>query len=303
MSEVTNPTCPRCGYDQSGTAGSWTDACPLKGVCAECGEGFAWSDVLNPHPTTLHWYAEHSPTRRALLWRTIRTLVMLIDPGQFWSRVRGDIDRSTIKLVWFVSLAFVFAHLAVSVFGYIAAQTGQQTFHAVTRPVGTISDLGKTLVNANLFPYWELVGPWSAPTLLYDPGNIFIYPVIGVLLGWTTLVWVCVVLIIRRVDPAHSRTPGALRRALIINPIALVVSAEYFRAYDIAGNAYTGLQFNIWFEMLAVLTLVAIVVWNLIYWSNFAARVCRNSYTLQAVLFGNALAIGPPVLLLLMLIF
>lgn len=40
--------CPRCGYDLHGTIDTWTDACPLTGVCSECGLEFIWSEILCP---------------------------------------------------------------------------------------------------------------------------------------------------------------------------------------------------------------------------------------------------------------
>ncbi|MCZ6834720.1 MAG: hypothetical protein O7G85_03005, partial [Planctomycetota bacterium] len=35
-----------CGYDLRGTMGDWTNACPLRGVCSECGLGFDWADMI-----------------------------------------------------------------------------------------------------------------------------------------------------------------------------------------------------------------------------------------------------------------
>ena len=108
------PTCPRCGYDQSDAVKTWTDRCPLTGVCAECGAELEWSEVCRVHPGTLWWYAEHAPNRRALLWRTPLTLLMLIDPGRFWARVRGDLERRTPALIWFVLLASVYTYMCSS---------------------------------------------------------------------------------------------------------------------------------------------------------------------------------------------
>ena len=42
------PTCPRCGYDLSGIVASWTNSCPLTGICSECGLKFRWGAVLMP---------------------------------------------------------------------------------------------------------------------------------------------------------------------------------------------------------------------------------------------------------------
>ncbi|MFG0304904.1 MAG: hypothetical protein ACF8Q5_01680 [Phycisphaerales bacterium JB040] len=38
--------CPYCRYDLSGIASSWTDRCPLRGVCSECGTALEWRRVF-----------------------------------------------------------------------------------------------------------------------------------------------------------------------------------------------------------------------------------------------------------------
>ena len=45
-----NPSCPCCGYDQSGAIAAWNHAasrsCPLRGTCSECGAELWWGDVF-----------------------------------------------------------------------------------------------------------------------------------------------------------------------------------------------------------------------------------------------------------------
>ncbi len=38
--------CPTCGYDLRGTMGDWSRACPLRGVCSECGLQFEWAEMI-----------------------------------------------------------------------------------------------------------------------------------------------------------------------------------------------------------------------------------------------------------------
>ncbi|MFT3687010.1 MAG: hypothetical protein QM783_19165 [Phycisphaerales bacterium] len=52
--------CPRCGYDLGGIAASWREACPLRGVCSECGLEVDWSRVLNAERWTPTWLVEHA---------------------------------------------------------------------------------------------------------------------------------------------------------------------------------------------------------------------------------------------------
>ncbi|HLO39750.1 MAG TPA: hypothetical protein VK176_01910 [Phycisphaerales bacterium] len=90
--EPVKPRCPRCGYDLGGTVATWTESCPVSGVCAECGLAIIWGDVLNPARWTPHWSYEqdcgdlHFQRRRRIpstLWR------MLWAPG-FWRGMRME---------------------------------------------------------------------------------------------------------------------------------------------------------------------------------------------------------------------
>ncbi len=58
MKPIT-PTCPKCGYDQSGEIATWESQCPLEGRCPECGFDFVWADVMDPVPKceTSSWIA------------------------------------------------------------------------------------------------------------------------------------------------------------------------------------------------------------------------------------------------------
>ena len=38
--------CPKCSYDLRGTMGDWSRACPLRGVCPECGLQFEWAEMI-----------------------------------------------------------------------------------------------------------------------------------------------------------------------------------------------------------------------------------------------------------------
>lgn len=42
--------CPRCSYDLRGTMGDWSRACPLRGVCPECGLQFEWAEMIGASP-------------------------------------------------------------------------------------------------------------------------------------------------------------------------------------------------------------------------------------------------------------
>ena len=82
------PTCPRCGYDLSGIVASWTNSCPLTGICSECGLAFRWRDLLDPRFLIKPLLFEQAQSRLVLsffytLWRAMR-------PWSFWSWVRME---------------------------------------------------------------------------------------------------------------------------------------------------------------------------------------------------------------------
>lgn len=92
------PRCPRCGYDQSGLAATWTSSCPLAATCTECGYEFDPGDAFNPTRRRLPWLCEHAK-RRWLALATLRTLATLLWPPAFWKRVRPEHPVRARRLV------------------------------------------------------------------------------------------------------------------------------------------------------------------------------------------------------------
>jgi len=80
--------CPRCGYDQRGVVATWTETCPLSGICTECGLDINWSEVLCPEKYEPHWCIEFEPRRSRLPLAVIRTMVRSCRPWRFWTRLR-----------------------------------------------------------------------------------------------------------------------------------------------------------------------------------------------------------------------
>lgn len=85
------PNCPRCGYDLSGAVDSWTDRCPLEGVCPECGYLVVWSEIFRfgDCPWLFEWYGRRSFRR---LWVTIWRALW---PWSFFRSVREVRGRPT----------------------------------------------------------------------------------------------------------------------------------------------------------------------------------------------------------------
>jgi len=82
------PVCPRCGYDQSGEIARWSEACPLRGVCVECGYEIEWADVLDASRRQAEGFFEHTHGPFRSLIAAWRTWLWTLMPWLFWRRVR-----------------------------------------------------------------------------------------------------------------------------------------------------------------------------------------------------------------------
>jgi hypothetical protein len=83
--------CPRCGYDQRGVIESWMEACPLLGVCSECGLKMVWSEVIRPDKYEPRWCVEF----RSAGWivrSAWRTLLLSFRPWRFWHELKMSHD-------------------------------------------------------------------------------------------------------------------------------------------------------------------------------------------------------------------
>ncbi len=99
------PTCPRCGYDQSGAVAAWTDQCPTRGVCPERGLDFAWVVIFRPNLHDVRGFFEHARTVRQHLWWSLTTLPLVLTPNRFWRRISLDVPpRPCRSLLWIVLL-------------------------------------------------------------------------------------------------------------------------------------------------------------------------------------------------------
>ena len=118
MDEPLPATCPRCGYDQSGIVATWTEACPLEGVCSECGLEMEWKDVLGPDAGALRWFVEHVP-RIQVLPASIATMFRVLLPWVFWRQVqlqgRMRLRRAVLGMALVLGGLHVMASVAIGV--------------------------------------------------------------------------------------------------------------------------------------------------------------------------------------------
>jgi hypothetical protein len=103
-------TCPRCEYDLSSTA-SWTQACPLEGVCSECGTCFRWSDLLAASTPPPDWSPE-SP-RRWFVLSSLHAAALACRAGALWKAVSIRHNVRPARLLSHAALWGICAHFAL----------------------------------------------------------------------------------------------------------------------------------------------------------------------------------------------
>jgi hypothetical protein len=82
--------CPRCDYDLSGEVRTWEDACPLSGVCPECGLVMRWGALLAKDARRPEAFFETSRAnpRKAF----IETFRRAKNPYRFWQWVKMEYE-------------------------------------------------------------------------------------------------------------------------------------------------------------------------------------------------------------------
>jgi len=101
--------CPRCEYDLRGAVGSWSDSCPIAGICAECGLSFWWGEIFDPGRTAPTWCIEFAGgERRAGPGRLVRaaasTALRSLIFWQFWGRLRMSHSVVGPRLLLYITL-------------------------------------------------------------------------------------------------------------------------------------------------------------------------------------------------------
>ncbi len=100
--------CPRCGYDLSALPPTWEAACPLYGLCSECGYEVEWSVVLDPQGRVPGWFFEAEIFSRWAWGRVfVQTWLAALVPWMFWKRVRLETPVRIRCLWWFAAVALV----------------------------------------------------------------------------------------------------------------------------------------------------------------------------------------------------
>ena len=306
MREQT-PTCPKCGYDQSGEIATWESYCPVEGQCPECGIVFAWGSVFRPLLNDLSWYSEHAKSLPRMIWRTPRTLWKLILPHRFWREVDVTKRVSIRRLLVWVIFVLVAVHLLVAIphgIGYFQLNNWPKV--SVSRYYQLYGGHGiAKLVLDGIFAPFVYTQPSSMGYVLSQQMSLrqyedwyreIIRPMIFQL-GFIAL-WLAVLLAI-----PHTRRIAKLRRAHIaraalLSGLAMVLTFEFMRLcwamYGATGHSMPWL-----YRYLSRGIVPTMCVWQIVFWASAVGigwrvrpwKLLVALGTLAALLGGTALRV------------
>ena len=118
--------CPRCGYDQRGAISTWTESCPLNGVCSECGLEWRWAEVFNPRLHRPRWCVEYGRVI-AFPWRCVKTLCVSFWPWRFWWGLQMSHEARWLRIAAYLLVIFLAVYAA---FAFEVGRVAYQSWRA-----------------------------------------------------------------------------------------------------------------------------------------------------------------------------
>lgn len=157
------PQCPRCGYDQSGLIATWESACPLAGVCSECGYEFHWREVLNPEQRRLDGFVEHCPWKLVPLV-AFRTLAWAWLPWVLWRRVKLHHEVVPKRLLAWLAVVLIGWHVVNAGLAVVSQYVLEYQVRSYVQSQSKLYAIPFEINKAEL-----LVNALVWPVLRYDP--------------------------------------------------------------------------------------------------------------------------------------
>jgi len=300
------PICPKCGYDQSGTIATWTAQCPTQGRCNECGIQFQWANIFDPSRTRIHWYTEHTRSPLGLILKTPGTLLRILLPHRFWRAV--DITKVTHpwRLIIWVMLIMLLAHLLISIPNGFVVRNNQNWSNLTLSQYYQIYHnygIAENICDAIAFPFfdahpqayshqWTLFVTKGRPNVWYEE----FFGVINFQLGFLSL-WLLILYAIPTTKKLAKIRSAHVIRAAALSFLMIFLSFELSRFLKLL-YPMTGSRFNlIWIGIRLVVP--AAVIWQILFWSSAISigwKVRRWKLlvilgTLAALLGGSAFSI------------
>lgn len=289
---VHHPSCPRCGYDQSGAIAAWErfapPSCPLDGTCTECGLEFAWRDLLNPvYALQLNMF-EHAQMRRIASflytwWKALR-------PWALWSWIRMEHPIRRGPTARFAVLGLLLTHSIVIAFSVAITFAMVRTVGLIPRTMYMVGSVKQSAIRAaNPFGVdWVYGSPHSSISRAIAP--LELVALLAVMLVPLTFALLPVTLRKARVRRAHLGRIWSYSLVWLPIPFAatwlihqgmividFVERSQGKRPFWLS-NAMDRIR-----DVDGWITLAAVAVWTATWWSFAAGRYLR---------LPNAAAIG-----------
>jgi hypothetical protein len=185
--------CPRCGYDQRGVIDTWQNACHLRRACAECGLEIEFAELLSAKIRRPRWCIEFSKSNRFLPCRFLTTLVVSMNPWQFWRELKMSHPPQWPALRLFVTGALALMYVSFCVLNGGRALMAWEQYHRgvparvrISSGAPPSNQIG-TYGCITSVPWWAAVGqamlmPWSTKSpgaLVPDPATMAAFNSLG----------------------------------------------------------------------------------------------------------------------------
>ncbi len=243
--------CPRCDYDLAGAVSSWSDSCPVRGTCSECGLEFAWSDIINERLTGPRWSYEHG--KLLSVGRLISTMArVVLVPGP-WRALRLELVIMPRRLMVVFAGSVVLLHLMLAGAAILEFVDSRMFF------VWTVEEVFERLMPIMVWPYGRRIPMFrGSEALTY--------------LAWIGMQWFCMALLMLILDETFRRV--RVRRAHLLRGTAysFVVASAGVAVFLCAASASV---LHPAAEALVVVTLIAPTFWLGLWWYSFVKRYLR----------------------------
>ncbi len=293
--------CPRCAYDLSGPVPTWTESCPVAGICPECGLDCRWTDIFDPLRDVPSWFFEFAPLRRVPAFPS--TLVRAHLPWGFWRDVKLSFPHRPRRLALFAALVLgvvwafgIIALFLLSGFAYRSLypiQWVRMSGRWVQR--GGVFDIGEILPTLGRAAAWPLQvpvgpfgGPWAESTwfvvafLVITPAGFFL---LGETLGRA------------KVRAAHVLRAGVYTAApaalLFCAVFALRIASEWYMATHSAWNNPNAMRLYRTADLLVdneAPMLTPLIPWTVLCWWIVGRRYFRIEHPLSVALAMTSIA-------------
>jgi len=176
--------CPRCGYDLSGVVESWTESCPLEGVCSECGLGVVWGRVLRAGSCP-HWSCEHVVVLTA--WRVFKTGLRALLPWKLWRKLTLENDVVPQRLRAML-IRGVLTGYGVGLLAWLASVMASWLIFAWVRPAAPFGSPAVWFVAKGSLS-WPIEAGWncSGEAWAFLSWTLLCIAGIGVALPWSLM--------------------------------------------------------------------------------------------------------------------